>query len=187
LWQDFLTTSKVTAEFDICASRSIGSRPASTASWKLLRPLLVWQQTQIHSLTRGAQVVTGKVALLLEDEALIALNVEDNLKSAGFEVVTYSIVAEGLSWLDLNTPTLAILDISLRDGDCDAAAELLSARHVPFIVYSAAAHEARDRPVFSAGRWLPKPATDAELEALVGELSVSSQTDADRRNSTLLE
>jgi DNA-binding response OmpR family regulator len=111
--------------------------------------------------------VTERMALLLEDEALIAMDIEQTLTSEGFSVVSYGSCVAGLHWLEAHTPDFAILDIELSDGDCDRVAEILAARKIPFIVHSGTPTAAQMWPAFSAGHWLPKPAVNGELSALI--------------------
>jgi DNA-binding response OmpR family regulator len=111
--------------------------------------------------------VSERMALLLEDEALIAMDVEQTLTTEGFSVVSFGSCAAGLHWLEAHTPAFAVLDIELSDGECDTVAEILAAREIPFIVHSGAPTEADLWPAFSAGHWLPKPAASGELTALI--------------------
>lgn len=118
--------------------------------------------------------MTDKVALLLEDEALIAMDLEQTLATEGFRVISLSRCSDGVEWLQGNTPSLAILDVELSDGDCDEAASLLAERHVPVIVYSGGAPEAARRPALAAARWLPKPSGANMLLELIRELDGSA-------------
>ena len=75
--------------------------------------------------------------LILEDEALIALNLQDELQDAGYEVAgPFTTCSAALQWLGSATPSLAILDAALTDGSCIEVASELSRREVPFLVYS---------------------------------------------------
>lgn len=107
------------------------------------------------------------VALLLEDEPLIAMDAEQTLEGAGFAVVTVTTSAAAHRFLDRATPAVAIVDIVLRDGPCHTLAERLAQRQIPFVVHSGdqASHHA-DTP-FAAGTWLGKPAAAEELRAAV--------------------
>ena len=76
--------------------------------------------------------------LLLEDEALIALDVEKTLADAELgKATSVASCAGALHWLENNTPDVAIIDIFLRDGECDEVAEILVKRGVPLIIHSA--------------------------------------------------
>ncbi len=78
-----------------------------------------------------------QLVLVLEDEALIALNVQDELQDAGYEVAgPFSTCSAALEWLQTTTPDMAILDATLKDGPCREIALELSRREVPFLIYS---------------------------------------------------
>ena len=57
------------------------------------------------------------LVVVLEDEALIALDLQDGLQDSGYRVAgTFTTCAEALSWLQTETPDVAILDTVLKDG-----------------------------------------------------------------------
>jgi len=86
----------------------------------------------MHTYTSSKPLV-----LILEDEALIALNLQDELQDAGFAVVgPFTTCSAALQWLGSATPSLAILDAALNDGSCIEVASELNRREVPFLVYS---------------------------------------------------
>ncbi len=104
--------------------------------------------------------------LILEDEPLIAIDLEYTLHEAGFETHISNSCAEAMDWLEAETPLVAILDMHLKDGICDDVAAILIERGVPVIVCSGASkHDAPQ--VFQTSTWLPKPATDQDLVAAV--------------------
>lgn len=107
-----------------------------------------------------------RTALLVEDEAVIALDLEDALAHAGLSrFMTVSSCAAAKDWLSTNTPDAAILDISLRDGPSTEIALTLLARCVPFIVYTGI--DEGPSPVFDRVERLMKPtSSDAILSAL---------------------
>ncbi len=64
--------------------------------------------------------------LVLEDEAIIALDIEGILTDAGLDVAaTLSSCAGAVEWLTANRPDVAILDIDLQDGSCEHVAQRL--------------------------------------------------------------
>lgn len=112
------------------------------------------------------------LALLLEDELLIAVDVEMAFSQAGFSVVIFSRCTGAEEWLQRNTPRVAVIDVSLIDGPCTKAATLLVERNVPFLVHTARRRPADDvAPVFNAGTWLEKPADVEQIAAVVTKLS----------------
>lgn len=103
--------------------------------------------------------LTVGFVLLLEDEPLIALDVEQVLSDAGFqEIRIMSSCADAEAWLQQSNPVFAIIDPRLRDGMCDRIARILVKRNIPFIVYSGDVITVADQePAFAAGVWLSKP------------------------------
>ncbi|WP_352590499.1 response regulator [Mesorhizobium caraganae] len=103
--------------------------------------------------------------VVLEDEALIALDVEEALHDAGFNVVAVmSSCSDALDWLQANSPDVAVLDIDLRDGDCVAIARLLYDRYIPFVVHSGSRSDSCNHdPIFQKGTWVSKPSLSGEL------------------------
>ncbi|MGV1873745.1 response regulator [Agrobacterium rosae] len=107
--------------------------------------------------------------LLLEDEPLIAIDVETTLVDmrAGC-VKSIASCAEALEWLADNTPDVAVIDIFLRDGECVEVADILVDRNVPFVVHSARSEASHDtHRVFENGIWITKPAIPDDLARAV--------------------
>src|SRR4051794_8346175 len=106
--------------------------------------------------------------LVVEDEALIAMDLERIVRRAGCEVLgpvgraeeARRLAAEG-------RPDAAILDIELADGDSFAVADALARRRVPFVFVTGSAPAAlperfRGRPL------IRKPYDAAKLAAMPG-------------------
>ena len=92
--------------------------------------------------------------LLLEDEALIALDLQYALEAAGHDVQAVPSNAAAYAWLDDNHPSAAIIDLKLRDGDSLALADRLATSRVPIVIYTGRdvrnidlAHSLRDVPI----------------------------------------
>jgi DNA-binding response OmpR family regulator len=102
---------------------------------------------------------SSPLVLILEDEALIGLNLRDDLQDAGYRVEgPFTTCAAALSWLETATPDTAVLDAALKDGPCRAIAQELTRRKVPFLIYSGY-HEDRQLLVeFPHVTWIEKPA-----------------------------
>ena len=75
--------------------------------------------------------------LLVEDEALIAFDLEDSLRTLGQEVIVFSSANDASIWLKNNLPKVAVLDFQLRDGTCADIARHLLGANVPMIVHTA--------------------------------------------------
>ncbi|MBY5645073.1 response regulator [Rhizobium leguminosarum] len=103
--------------------------------------------------------------LLMEDEIIIAMDVEDTLHRAGFhQIETVSSCQAAEEWLTANDPDLVVMDVELKDGIAGAIARSLRDRHIPFIVYTGAQQKVHpDAAAFSEGVWLEKPCEPATL------------------------
>jgi CheY-like chemotaxis protein len=79
--------------------------------------------------------LTGRRVLVVEDEALIAMLVEDALLDAGAEVLgPAATVEEALALLEGSAVEAAVLDINLAGQLSTPVADLLAERGVPFVV-----------------------------------------------------
>jgi DNA-binding response OmpR family regulator len=107
--------------------------------------------------------------LLLEDEALIAMDVEQTLAEAQIGKATSLTSCGGaIKWLENNTPDAAVIDIFLRDGESDEVAEILVERGVPIVIHTARRGVASDsHRVFLKGTWICKPSNPQDLVAAV--------------------
>jgi len=105
--------------------------------------------------------------LLVEDEALIALMLEDMVEGMGCAVTGLAPrVALGVAMADSGNFDVAILDVNVAGENVEPVAERLASRGVPFI-FATGYGEAgvplryRDRPVVS------KPFRSDQLEAAI--------------------
>ena len=104
------------------------------------------------------------LVLLLEDEAIIALNLQDELQEAGCRVAgPFTTCASALDWLGAQTPDVAILDTVLKDGPCREIALELSRRDVPFLIYSGHQDDPHLQAEFSHVTWVEKPVPPSVL------------------------
>ncbi|AFL50564.1 DNA-binding response OmpR family regulator [Sinorhizobium fredii] len=79
-----------------------------------------------------------KTVLIVEDEFLIAIDLKLLLERRGWQVLgSVTTVQEALSLLGDELPSVALLDVTLRDGSVTLLAEALRAQNVPFVVASA--------------------------------------------------
>ncbi|SEQ02670.1 Bacteriophytochrome (light-regulated signal transduction histidine kinase) [Devosia sp. YR412] len=90
--------------------------------------------TPTLQLAKSGISLAGKRALIVEDQMLIALDLEQILEDAGLSVVaTVTSPPEALAYLAKDLPDVAILDINLGDGNSESIAQALQARSVPFM------------------------------------------------------
>lgn len=112
--------------------------------------------------------------LIVEDELLIAMDLEQMLADMGFiGIVSKPTCAEVETWLATNTPTFAILDIHLQEGSCEAVAEDLAKRGVPFIV-STGLEVGAENGIFAQGKRVPKPCTPVHLADALKDMGISA-------------
>jgi DNA-binding response OmpR family regulator len=108
--------------------------------------------------------------LVVEDEFILAMSLEEDLKDGGFVVVgPFSSLAAGLGASASEAFDIAVLDINLNGEMVFPLADALSARGVPFVFvtgYGAAQLPERYR---TANR-IPKPYDPVALIAMVKRL-----------------
>jgi len=120
------------------------------------------------------------LVLLVEDDAIVAIDLEDSLRDGGYAVAgSFSTCAAATKWLETETPDLAVLDVMLSDGPCNELAAELSRRDVPFVVLSSKRQSRNTYEEFDGATWIEKPAAhDVVLKALA-ELQVTPQRKTD--------
>lgn len=115
--------------------------------------------------------VGGRRVLVVEDEALIGLALSDLVEDEGWAVCgPFTRSDQAIAWLEGGeTADIAIVDHILRDGPCTDLVRLLSARGIPFVIYSGNPRGS-DLPVeLQRATWLEKPGHYADLcETLAG-------------------
>ncbi len=80
----------------------------------------------------------GRIVLVVEDEFLIAMELESVLTSSGFEVLgPASSVGQALNLLRSQRPDAAVLDVTLGSEKVTPVAFLLKSWDVPFVLASA--------------------------------------------------
>lgn len=119
----------------------------------------------------GAGVTVARAVLIVEDEFLIAMDLDLILSRHGWAVIgPAATVAEALRLLQAEQPAVAVLDVTLKDGAVSPVAAALRERNVPFIVASA-----YDRPELVGGevlagvRNIGKPIDEHRLLAALRE------------------
>lgn len=113
-----------------------------------------------------------KTILIVEDEVLIAMDLEHTLQSRGWRVIGPApSVQSALQALEAELPTVAILDVSLGSEFVTPVALALRSRGIPFVVASAF-----DKPEEFAGEVLAgaanvgKPTSELRLFAALAVL-----------------
>lgn len=118
-----------------------------------------------------ARYPTTCLVLLVEDEGIVAIDLNDELVAAGYTVAgPFSSCSDALAWLKTGIPDLAVLDIMLRDGPCRELAAELTRREVPFVVYSVSDQRKNRAYEFMSAPWIEKPASSEMVLAALADL-----------------
>ncbi len=75
--------------------------------------------------------------LIAEDNPLIAVSYEEIVTEAGLSVGgSFASRESAEEWLSVHSPDVAILDVTLQDGNSAELAKKLCGREIPFLVVS---------------------------------------------------
>lgn len=104
-----------------------------------------------------------KLVLVVEDDPIIALNLEELLRSEGYCVAGPAMsVASALAILEHVDPDAAVLDVNLHGAKVTPVAQELANRGVPFVLTSGD-KEAPPQKVFDGIPNLGKPTLGTQL------------------------
>jgi len=113
-------------------------------------------------------MAAGNAVLIVDDDAMLALDLVDSLEAAGYEIIGPAAnVAQALDLVRQHDLCLAILDINLSAETSEPVAQSLRRRGVPFICisgYSRSQHPI----VFQDCPFLSKP---VHVPALLREIA----------------
>lgn len=112
--------------------------------------------------------------MIVEDEFLIAMDLEITLRSAGYEVLGPAhTVGMALALLKAERPDAAVLDVDLAGQWVTPVAEVLQAMLVPFVVASAfSPADLQAEPILRKAINVGKPTSSRRL---LSELEVITQ------------
>lgn len=112
---------------------------------------------------------TSRCVLVIEDDAIVAMVVEEILLDMGLQVLTTSTLESALADIEIATFDAAIVDMHLRGDSAAPVTRALLARKTPFIVLSGL-----DQSDFTARhpqiKALIKPFEKAVLERAVRDM-----------------
>jgi DNA-binding NtrC family response regulator len=109
---------------------------------------------------------TGKTVLVVEDEAMIAIELEAHLRELGHEVVLASSIDSSLQAIGAGSVDFCLLDYDLRGTPSITVAEALHAHGIPFVICSGASATQLTQ-TFADVPVMTKPFSDDYLDAIV--------------------
>jgi|SRR3954452_15756355 two-component SAPR family response regulator len=113
--------------------------------------------------------------LIVEDDAIIALDFEDTIISFGVKRVrSAGSVARALQLIAERAPDFALLDVGLVSEKSFAIAERLQAMKIPFVFITGYSRGIGLPPALNGAAMLPKPCTSEQLEAALRRRLVQS-------------
>lgn len=119
-------------------------------------------------------------ALLVEDEALVALIAEEALAGLGFQVHAAATATEALEAFEQGRPDLAVIDIGLPDMRGDDLARQIRAKAPDLAIIMASGYDAADVAARFAGDQnlsvVSKPYTEGDLASAIGGLGLRPST-----------
>jgi CheY-like chemotaxis protein len=116
-----------------------------------------------------AMPLRGRRVLIVEDEVLIAMELESLFRAEGCEVLgPVNSVARALGLIESRRPDVAVLDLNLGGDRGTPVARALASENVPFIVVSGYSDPVLDEPELRAAPRLLKPFRHADVVRLAG-------------------
>ena len=120
---------------------------------------------------QGAPTLAGRRILVVEDEFLIALDIEDTLRNLGCEVMgPAATVGEALALVETAVPDAAVLDVRLGDHSTGDIARELRQRGVPFMVLTGYDRGQIADPALREALLLPKPLLQSTFRQALRQL-----------------
>ena len=122
----------------------------------------------------AAAPLQGARVLVVDDEFLIAAQLDADLRTAGAEVIGPLLtLSEALAAAAREDMTAAILDIQIGSDGIGPVARQLSARGIPFVFYTGQAHTDPIRTQWPMCRVVSKP---APAQRLIKEVAAVMKT-----------
>ncbi len=118
----------------------------------------------------GPEFVNNYRILIVEDEPLIAMEIEDALNEANFTIAgVVSSVADAIALIERGDCEGAVLDANLFGKSSAPIAEALTAQRIPYVVLSGYIAEQLPKALQSAP-FVPKPLRFQQLQSALNAL-----------------
>jgi CheY-like chemotaxis protein len=121
--------------------------------------------------------LAGRRILIVEDEALLGMELETLLKQVGCEVLgPASTVEWALALIYEGEPDLALLDVNLKGVRATPVAAALRDRGVPFVLVTGYSRAQTSEPELRAAPRVDKPVDGRELRRAVTQALEAAET-----------
>ena len=96
----------------------------------------LFQCAELRKATFMDSPLAGRAILIIEDDVLVALDIQQTFEQQGAAITTARTIAAALLAIEDPSLSAAIVDHALGDGDSSVLCQRLKERDVPFITYS---------------------------------------------------
>ncbi|HZP64798.1 MAG TPA: response regulator [Rudaea sp.] len=117
----------------------------------------------------------GVRILIVDDEFMIAADIQWMLSDAGAEVAVTTSLSAALDVVRNEHVSAALLDVRLGNDTSEPVADLLAAKGIPFLFFSGVSLPCRMRAKFPDARTLVKPVAFCELLSATADLVASRE------------
>jgi CheY-like chemotaxis protein len=113
----------------------------------------------------------GARILIVEDESILALDLENRLTREGCDVIGLaSREAKALKVLEQERPDAVVMDLNLNGKLPTDLADALAARQIPFVIVTGYGKRGFDNPALQKAPRLHKPINTSELVRVLSDL-----------------
>jgi DNA-binding NtrC family response regulator len=108
-----------------------------------------------------------EVALIVEDDFLIAVDMEEQLKRLGCREISMANTVKGALLAIEEGVQFVVLDVSLSNEPCTPVAQKLTELGIPFIYFTGYPQDNYSYAHLPSASWLAKPASEVDLVAAI--------------------
>lgn len=129
---------------------------------------------------KPAETLRGQRVLIVDDESVIALELEMVIGDAGGVVVgPVGDLEDAVALAKTETISAAVLDVRLGGRTIEPVAEVLAERGVPFVFYSGQVQSDLTLARWPSAAFVQKPAPSCKLiDAVAGLIAAGAKSDA---------